>query len=178
MQAADLSILRNENVERSLTVVLPVHEAHQKLGLTVEELLDLLPELTEQFEVLIVDNGSTEAASEQAHDLARNYPQVKVVHRGESSSREAAMRTGLEQSTGEVVFLQEDTAGSRIDDIHRLWRAVSEDLPACRLPMQSGYRLVRRAKPEQSATKADRPQTCRPAQPNYLARFKNVSLND
>jgi glycosyltransferase involved in cell wall biosynthesis len=115
---------RNSVLERSLTVLLPVQNAQTSLATTVHHLLDVLPELTHRFEVLIVDDGATEAASEAAYDLAKDFPQVKVVHQGGSTNREAAVRVGLQYSEGDVVMLGEPDCENRVHDIVRLWRAV------------------------------------------------------
>jgi len=140
-------------LERSLTVLLPVQNTQARLATTVQHLLDVLPELTHQFEVLIVDDGATEAASETAHDLAKDFPQVRVVHQGGPSNREAAVRVGLERSQGDVVMLGEPDCESRIHDIVRLWRAVDAgnrsfgpSLPASpRKPAvdAAGFRMLR-----------------------------------
>jgi cellulose synthase/poly-beta-1,6-N-acetylglucosamine synthase-like glycosyltransferase len=111
-------------LERSVTVVLPVHNAESTLHSTVQEILDVLPDLTRRFDVLIVDDDSTDGTSEIAHDLARHYPQVQVCCRRRGLSRSAAIRAALEQSRGEVVLLHEEDQGTPIDAIHRLWQAI------------------------------------------------------
>jgi glycosyltransferase involved in cell wall biosynthesis len=111
-------------LERSLTVLLPVQNAQAGLSAAVHGLLDVLPELTERFEVLIVDDGATEAASEAAHDLAKDYPQVRVVRQGAGSGREVAVQLGLQRSNGDVVVLGEPDCGARVQEIVRLWRTV------------------------------------------------------
>jgi hypothetical protein len=44
----------------------------------VRELLDVASELTTEFKILIVDDGSTDATYEVAEDLVAHYPQVKI----------------------------------------------------------------------------------------------------
>lgn len=111
-------------MERSLTVLLPVQNAQAGLAAAVHDLLDVLPELTHQFEVLIVDDGATEAASETAHDLAKDFPQVRVVRQGSGSGREVAVQLGLQRSQGDVVVLGEPDCASRVQEIVRLWQTV------------------------------------------------------
>jgi glycosyltransferase involved in cell wall biosynthesis len=93
-------------LERSLTVLLPVHDAQDTLTDTVTEVLDVASDLTDRFELVIIDDGSTDATSEVAHELARHYPQVRAVRHAKPLGHEAALSTGLAQSRGEVVVVQ------------------------------------------------------------------------
>ncbi len=74
-------------MNKSLTIVLPVHNAESHLRKNVIELLELASDLTSRFAVLVIDDGSTDATSEVAEELAAHYPQVTV--------RRQRMRRGL-----------------------------------------------------------------------------------
>ena len=98
-------------MQRSLSVLLPVKNAQATLDQAVHEILEVVADSSEQFEILIIDDGSTDATSEVAHELRRHYPQIRVVRHGMARGREAAIRTGLERSRGEVVMLRDDERG-------------------------------------------------------------------
>ena len=50
----------------SLSVLLPVKNAQATLAATVQEILDVAADLSERFELLILDDGSSDAGSLQA----------------------------------------------------------------------------------------------------------------
>jgi cellulose synthase/poly-beta-1,6-N-acetylglucosamine synthase-like glycosyltransferase len=102
---------RSFSVQRSLSVLLPVKNVQATLDQAVHEILEVVADSSEQFELLIIDDGSTDATSEVAHELRRHYPQIRVVRHGVARGREAAIRTGLERSRGEVVMLRDDERG-------------------------------------------------------------------
>jgi hypothetical protein len=99
------------SVQRSLSVVLPVKNAQATLDQAVHDILEVVADSSEQFELLIIDDGSTDATSEVAHELRRHYPQIRVVRHGVARGREAAIRTGVERSRGEVVMLRDNACG-------------------------------------------------------------------
>ena len=65
-------------MDLSLSIVLPVHNAQNTLACDVHLLLELLPDITPRFEILIVDDASSDHTEEIAHELSLQYPQVRV----------------------------------------------------------------------------------------------------
>ena len=106
----------------SLTVLLPVYNAQQRLADQVERLLDVLPEMSRQFEVVIVDDGSTDDTSDIAYALATYFPQVNLVRHPVRLGLEESIQTGLDASTGEVVFVGDQQYGIAVEDLQRLWQ--------------------------------------------------------
>lgn len=176
-------------MKRSLTVLLPVHNAQSTLAATVQEILEVVSELTERFELMIVDDGSADATSEVADELTRYYPQVHAVRHGERLGREAAVRAGLRHSSGEIIFVRDETCGPAIDAIPKLWRVAEQhelvvDGPVAptkrkrtrfraRHPVRhSGYQMIDRQTMEQMHSLGQ------PTRPNYLSRLKDLALGE
>ena len=72
----------------------------------VPEILEMASDVSERFELLIIDDGSTDATSEVARELSRNYPQIRILRHAQPLGEEAALRTGLTQSRGDVVCVR------------------------------------------------------------------------
>jgi glycosyltransferase involved in cell wall biosynthesis len=58
-------------------VLLPVYNATRNLEPAVGEILDVLPDLCNRFQVCLFDDGSTDDTSDTAYELAARYPQVR-----------------------------------------------------------------------------------------------------
>ena len=101
------SLWKGTTVNRSLTVLLPVRDAQSTLAATVTEILEMASDLSERFELLIIDDGSSDATSEVAQELSRHYPQIRTFRHGQPLGEEAALRCGLAQSRGDVVLVRD-----------------------------------------------------------------------
>ncbi len=80
---------------RSLTIAIPALNEERKLSLTVTEMLFLARSLLTRFEIIIVNDGSTDNTGRDADELAKNNPEVSVIHH--------PVPTGLGQTFKECV---------------------------------------------------------------------------
>jgi glycosyltransferase involved in cell wall biosynthesis len=123
----------------SLSIIVPVRNAEATLANHIGRLLDLLPDLTSRFEIVVVDDASADHTVELARDLAREYPQVRLICHGEMKGKEAAIRTGLQWAQGQTVFVQEDPLAPSHTDLRRLWSLRRDpDLVMARAARQPG----------------------------------------
>jgi glycosyltransferase involved in cell wall biosynthesis len=109
------------NHQDSLSVVLPIHSGPQRLVKQVNRLLEILPEFTSEFEVLILDNGSTDHTEEVAHELARRFPQVRVCRNVQRLSSQATLHAGLRAARKDLVIIYDEHAPIRIRELVKMW---------------------------------------------------------
>src|SRR5262245_29033973 len=91
----------------SLSIIVPVRNAEATLATHISRLLDLLPDRTAKFEIVAVDDASADHTVDLARDLAREYPQVRLICHNEMKGPEAAVKTGLQWAQGKTLFVQE-----------------------------------------------------------------------
>jgi glycosyltransferase involved in cell wall biosynthesis len=177
-------------VARSLSVLLPVKNAQSTLAPTVQRILDVVSELSEQIELLIIDDGSADATSEVAMDLTRDYPQVKAICQGRSSGREAAIRIGLQKSTGEISLILEEEQGKPLCDIVKVLKT-TKTRGRFYFRLDTGKERQKAIKPQQNRILEMLDNTCttprtdaiktissRPARPNFLERLKGIVFDE
>jgi glycosyltransferase involved in cell wall biosynthesis len=192
-------------VKPSLTVVLPVCNAERHLPAQVDDLLEVLPELARRFELLVVDDGSTDETPHVAQELSSRYPQVRTVRHPVPLGLEESIQTGLDHTDGEFVVVGDVHRGLPTEDLLSLWHmrgdehlvaARRKEAPAERAPVgrvlrrlagrdsQSalrGVHVVRRDKfdelrLDEILPAANSQQAS--ARPNFLGKLKAFALGE
>ena len=120
-----------------ISIVAPVYDEVDNVGPLVEELRATLGRLGQPYEIVLVDDGSTDGSSEAIARLATAFPEVRGLHLRSNRGQTAAFDAGIKDARGEIVVtidadLQNDPA-----DIPRLVQALNGHDAAI------GYREVR-----------------------------------
>jgi cellulose synthase/poly-beta-1,6-N-acetylglucosamine synthase-like glycosyltransferase len=105
----------------SLSLLLPIHNAEAILAESLCRLLEFLPDMAERFEVLIVDDGSTDSSLELADEFARRFPQVRAIGNKQRRGIAAAAQSGLAHASGDFVVVHDLTHPLSARDLQALW---------------------------------------------------------
>jgi hypothetical protein len=108
-------------VSDSLSIIVPVRNAEASLASQVERLLELLPDLTPRFEIVIVDDASSDHTVDLARDLACEYPQLRLIRHSEPRGLDTSIKTGTQWAQGQTIFVQESPVALSATALRRLW---------------------------------------------------------
>ena len=97
--------------------------------------------LTPDFEVIVVNDGSTDSTKEILDELARTYPRVRVIHHPRNRGYGAALRTGFAASTKDLIAYTDGDAQYDPAELEVLWNRLTPEAD-----MATGYK-IRRADP-------------------------------
>lgn len=100
-----------------LSASFPAHNEEDNVGPMIADLLAVLPDVSERFEIIVVDDGSRDATFERACAIAAKEPRVRVVRHPVNRGYGAAVWTGLTTGTLEYAFF---TDGDRQFDVRQI----------------------------------------------------------
>src|SRR5207247_4338887 len=86
-----------------LSLVVPVLNEREALPALVDEIERACERLGRSWEVIFVDDGSTDGSAELLEQLALDRGPVRLVKLRRNFGKSAALRAGFEYSTGDVV---------------------------------------------------------------------------
>jgi len=87
----------------TLTVVVMAYNEAATVEATVCEIATTLTNVEKAYEILIVDDGSSDGTSAIADDLATSMPSVRVIHHAPNAGLGGVYRTGFREARGELI---------------------------------------------------------------------------
>ncbi len=88
----------------SLSVFFPCYNEEKNLEGLVQETMQVLDNVVQQYEILIINDGSQDTTRLIADGLSEKYDNVRVVHHQKNEGYGAALISGFDNSTYEWVF--------------------------------------------------------------------------
>jgi len=121
----------------SISVFFPCYNEQDNVARTVEKALAVLKKLNADFEVIIVNDGSSDATGQIADEIARTDSRVKVVHHHTNLGYGAALKSGFRAATKKLVFYTDSDGQFDINEMPPLLPLMEQyDIVSC-------YRLNR-----------------------------------
>jgi glycosyltransferase involved in cell wall biosynthesis len=119
----DSGLRKDTPLQPSLSLILPVFNAERTLAPQLLHLLEIAGEISPQFEVLVIDDGSSDHTCDIADELAREYPQIRVIRHGQPRGMEGITESCYAKAKGDVLMLLTPGEAIQLPELKRLWQA-------------------------------------------------------
>ena len=109
-----------------VSLVIPVYNEEENLPVLDREIRQAMEAAGRPYEVLYVDDGSTDRSPEVLRGLAQEDPRVRVLRQRRNSGQSAALDAGFRFARGEVVVTLDADLQNDPADIPRLLERIGE----------------------------------------------------
>ena len=121
----------------SVSFVLPAYNEEENIMKAIEDTVTVASRHCPEFEVIVVDDGSTDRTAERVDACSARFPQVRLVGHATNAGYGQALRTGFAEATQDFVFYTDADNQFDMDEFPLLlaW--------ADKADVVAGYRRVR-----------------------------------
>ena len=124
--------------EKGLSIFFPAYNDSGTIASLVITALRTARELTSDYEVIVVNDGSADKTAEILDELAQTYPQVRVVHHEKNRGYGGALRSGFANATRELICYTDGDAQYDPAEMELLWKRFDETVD-----LVNGYKISR-----------------------------------
>ena len=131
-------MLSESPVMPSVSAFFPAFNDEGTIGSLVMDVLTLLPTLTNDYEVIVVNDGSTDGTRAVLEVLARVRPELTVIHHNGNQGYGAALRTGFSHARKDLVFYTDGDGQYNVWELAALYPLLTDAVD-----IVNGYKIKR-----------------------------------
>lgn len=119
---------QNDNTNTPyLSVVIPAYNEEARLPGTLDKIISYLDNLGCSYEILIVNDGSSDGTSELCRRFISNQENARALHHNRNLGKGAAVRTGVMDAQGRYILVCDADLSTPIDEYEGFQRRLNED---------------------------------------------------
>ena len=111
---------------KKISLVIPVHNEEKNLHFLLDEISNVLEKLSYQKEVIIIDDGSTDATWKVISEYSRNLDYLKGVCLVKTYGQTQALQLGFEKCQGDIIIVMDGDGQNDPADIPSLLTKIEE----------------------------------------------------
>jgi dolichol-phosphate mannosyltransferase len=140
-----------------LSVIVPLFNEEESIAPLVDALISVLDRTGHSFEIIVVDDGSTDRSADRLSAAAATHPEIKVIQFRYNSGQTAALMAGIDHASGgTIVTIDADLQND------------PEDIPILLGKLEDGAEVV-------SGWRKDRQDA--PIRRNFVSRIANMLIS-
>lgn len=116
---------------QKISIVIPLYNEEESLSPLVNEIRKALKPINKPYEVLFIDDGSTDSSLKVIKDLARTDTRIKYISFRKNYGKSAALQVGFKAATGDAVITMDADLQDDPNEIPNLLKKLDEGYDLC-----------------------------------------------
>jgi dolichyl-phosphate beta-glucosyltransferase len=108
--------MRNEFI----SVIIPAYNEEQRIVPTVRRISEYLKDNWRDYEIVIVDDGSTDGTAKAVEELSGGLPNVSLLRSEKNRGKGSAVKKGVLLSRGELLLISDADLSTPIEEVEKL----------------------------------------------------------
>jgi len=108
------------------SIVIPAYNESARIPATLKSVVDCIRERGWAAEVIVVNDGSTDATVAVVRDFALGAPEVRIIENPSNRGKGYSVRAGMLQAVGEIMLFTDSDLSAPIEEAERLFAAIAQ----------------------------------------------------
>jgi len=130
--------MANNKKRPGISVFFPAFNDAHSIGKLVEDALEVLPELADDYEVIVVNDGSADETRDVLEALKSKYEAVRIVEHETNRGYGGALRSGFQTARNDLVFYTDGDGQYDVRELAKLYPLLTENVDVV-----NGYKMER-----------------------------------
>ena len=123
----------------NISVVIPLYNEQESISELVAWIAKVMYDNNFTYEIIVVDDGSTDGSWDEIHKLTEEYGSVRAIRFRRNYGKSAALFCGFSEAEGDVVFTMDADLQDSPDEIPAMYKMIVND----KFDMVSGWKKKR-----------------------------------
>ncbi len=128
----------SNNLRPGISVFFPAYNDAHSIGKLVEDALKILPDLTDTYEVIVVNDGSADETQNVLDELTSKHQALRIVRHETNKGYGGALQSGFRAAVNDLVFYTDGDGQYDVRELVKLLPLLGENVDVV-----NGYKLER-----------------------------------
>lgn len=120
--------MSEQNKTESISVFFPAYNDAGSIATLVKNALEVLRDLTDDYEVIVINDGSTDETQKILDNLAANESKVKIFHHETNQGYGAALRSGFKAASKDLIFYTDGDGQYDVKELKSLHALMTKEI--------------------------------------------------
>jgi glycosyltransferase involved in cell wall biosynthesis len=103
-----------------LSVIIPIFNELNNITTLAEQIKAVLNDIAEEYEIIFIDDGSSDGSDTKLDELSDADKRIKVIHFRKNFGQTAAIMAGIDASSGSIIITMDGDLQNDPKDIRNL----------------------------------------------------------
>lgn len=130
--------MSNKPQRPGISVFFPAYNDAKSIGKLVTDALEILPELTDDFEVIVINDGSRDETAEVLRELETKHQNLRIIQHETNQGYGGALQSGFRAAAKDLIFYTDGDAQYDVRELPKLLALLDE-----KTDVVNGYKIER-----------------------------------
>lgn len=114
----------NSSNSIDISIIIPAYNEANRIPSTLEKVIDFMHKHSQTFEIIVVDDGSTDSTASVVEEFMKKSPYLKILKNERNEGKGNTVKKGVLNAQGSVIFFTDADLSTPIEEIDRFLESI------------------------------------------------------